>query len=235
MQCSVQDDRPRRLVVEIDRVRATGRYRPGHGGLARLCDVVSEFIREAVITTSNADGSPHFTPLGFRQRGESVLLAPFHPSRTLENLRARGVAVLNFTDDVQVFAGCLTGRRDWPTAASTRLAVPRLEAALAHWELEVVTLHDDVERPVFDCRIVAAANHRAFTGYNRAQAAVIEAAVLVSRLDRLSSSDVIEALRGLRVAIDKTAGPRERQAWQWLCDAIATHPRHRDEARRLHA
>ncbi|MGE3772837.1 MAG: DUF447 domain-containing protein [Gammaproteobacteria bacterium] len=194
---------------------------------------MAEFIREAVVATPNEDGSAHLTPLGFRQRGELVLLAPFHPSRTLENLRARGRAVLNFTDDVQVIAGCLTGRREWPTVASEVVAVPRLAAALAHWELEVVAVHDDAARPVFDCRIVAEGNHRAFTGFNRAQAAVVEAAVMVSRLDWLSSAEVVAALRGLRVAVDKTAGERERRAWQWLCAAVAAHPRHRDEARSL--
>jgi len=194
---------------------------------------VAEFIREAVIATANADGSAHLTPLGYRQRGELVLLAPFHPSRTLENLRARGEAVLNFTDDVLVFAGCLTGRREWPTLASERVAVPRLAESLAHWELEVVALHDDAERPVFDCRIVAERNHRPYTGFNRAQAAVIEAAVMVSRLDWLPSKEVVDALRGLRVAVDKTAGERERRAWQWLCEAVAAHPRHRDHARAL--
>ena len=36
---------------------------------------MAEFIREAVIATANADGSAHLTPLGYRQRGELVLLA----------------------------------------------------------------------------------------------------------------------------------------------------------------
>ncbi len=196
---------------------------------------MSEFIREAVIATPNEDGSAHLTPLGFRQRGDIVILAPFHPSQTLENLRARGRAVLNFTDDVQVIVGCLTGRRDWPTVASSVVAVPRLAEALAHWELEVVALHDDAARPVFECRLVAEVNHRPFTGFNRAQAAVIEAAVLVSRLDWLPPAEVVDALLSLRIAVDKTAGERERRAWQWLCAAIAAHPRHAAEARRLTA
>lgn len=194
---------------------------------------MGEFIREAVIATAEADGRAHLTPLGFRQRGEIVVLAPFHPSRTLDNLRARGVAVLNFTDDVRIIAGCLTGRRDWPTLPASTVAVPRLADPLAHWELEVEEVHEDALRPVFDCRVVAAANHRAFTGFNRAQAAVVEAAVLLSRLDWLEPGEVVDEFRRLRVAIDKTAGEREQQAWDWLCAALSAHPRHADEARRL--
>lgn len=194
---------------------------------------MGDYIREAVIGTRSAAGGIHLTPLGYRQRGEMVLLAPFRPSRTLENLRAHRCAVLNFVDDVRIVAGCLTGRREWPTVGSEIVSVPRLTAALAHWELEVLRLIEDEVRPTFECRIVASASHRPFTGFNRAQAAVIEAAVMVSRLDRLSSAEVLHALRGLRIAVEKTAGERERCAWRWLCEAIAQHPGHGGEAREL--
>lgn len=194
---------------------------------------MSEFIREAVISTLNDDASVHLTPLGFRERDEFVVLAPFHPSRTLDNLRARGEAVLNFTDDVRVLAGCLTGRREWPTVATARIAVPRLGDCLAHWELSVTAIRDDSQRPQFECRIVGSGLHRPFTGFNRAQAAVVEAAVMVSRLDWLPPVEVVDELLRLRIAIDKTAGERELLAWQWLCDAVSAHARHRHEARRL--
>jgi hypothetical protein len=187
---------------------------------------MGEFIREAVISTRRADGTVHLTPLGYRMRDEQVLLAPFHPSQTLENLRAHPAAVLNFTDDVRVFAGCLTGHRNWPTEASTQVTVPRLAGSLAHWELTVESFREDPLRPEFFCRVVFEAAHRAFTGYNRAQAAVIEASVLVSRLDWLEPAEVADEFARLGVMVDKTAGPREAQAWSWLVDAVAAHPRH---------
>ena len=49
-------------------------------------------------------------------------------------------AVANYTDDVRIFAGCLTGRKDWPTVAVEGCPVPRLAAALAHSVLEVVSV-----------------------------------------------------------------------------------------------
>jgi hypothetical protein len=194
---------------------------------------VSEFIREAIVSTLHPDGRVHLTPLGYRMRGELVLLAPYHPSQTLQNLRGHGHAVLNFTDDVRVIAGCLTGRRDWPTVASARVPVPRLAELLAHWEHEAVELRDDATRPEFACRVLARQMHAPFTGYNRAQAAVLEASVLVSRLDWLDPPAVIEELLRLRVAVDKTASARELEAWSWLIDAIGGHPRHAREAGRL--
>ena len=62
-------------------------------------------IREAIVTTVNRLGEAHLAPLGLIAEGEGWILAPFHPSTTLENLRQAPFAVANLTDDVRVFAG----------------------------------------------------------------------------------------------------------------------------------
>jgi phosphoribosylformimino-5-aminoimidazole carboxamide ribotide isomerase len=142
-------------------------------------------IREAIVTTVNAQGEPHIAPLGLIAEGSAWILAPFHPSTTLDNLRQAPFAVANFTDDVRVFAGCLTGRRDWPLTPATLVAAPRLKATLSHLELVVVEVREHELRPRFVCRVAHQASHAPFQGFNRAQAAVIEGAVLVSRLHLL--------------------------------------------------
>jgi hypothetical protein len=68
-----------------------------------------------------------------------------------------------------------------------------------------------------------AGEHAPFLGFNRAQAAVIEGAVLVSRLHMLAPEKIEGEMRYLQIAIDKTAGPAEHEAWQWLSDAVARH------------
>jgi hypothetical protein len=67
---------------------------------------------------------------------------------------------------------------------------------------------------------VAMCTDAPFTGFNRAQAAVIEGAVLVSRLTMLTREKVESEIAYLSIAIDKTAGPSEQQAWQWLMEAV---------------
>jgi hypothetical protein len=52
---------------------------------------------------------------------------------------------------------------------------------------------------------------------------VIELAVLVSRLTRLPKEKVQSERQYLQIAIDKTAGERELQAWAWLTDKIDNH------------
>ncbi|HEY5205445.1 MAG TPA: DUF447 domain-containing protein [Roseiarcus sp.] len=178
-------------------------------------------IREAIVITVNALGKPHIAPLGLIAEGEGWILAPFHPSTTLDNLRVAPFAVANFTDDVRVFAGCLTGRRDWPLTPATVVAAPRLATTLSHLELVVFEVREQELRPRFVCRVAHSASHAAFQGFNRAQAAVIEAAVLVSRLHLLPRSDIEAELARLEITISKTAGPAEAEAWSWLKDKAA--------------
>jgi len=178
-------------------------------------------IRETIVTTAGADGVVHMAPLGLIIDGGGFVIAPFHPSRTLDNLRQVPFAVANYTDDVRVFAGCLTGRHQWPTVPSGEVPVQRLAGALAHAELAVEHMTGDDERPRFHCRVLRIATHAPFLGFNRAQAAVIEAAILVSRLDRLRREKIEQEIAYLEIAVGKTAGAAEREAWGWLMERVA--------------
>jgi uncharacterized protein len=130
---------------------------------------------------------------------------------------------MNLTNDVRVFAGCVTGRREWPTLPTERIAGCRLVGALAHVELQLEVCDDDPQRPVLHFSRVCERTHAPFPGFNRAQAAVIEGAVLVSRLRMLPAEKIDGEMAYLQIAIDKTAGPAEREAWQWLTEAVAAH------------
>ncbi|MGD9511934.1 MAG: DUF447 domain-containing protein [Geminicoccaceae bacterium] len=179
------------------------------------------FIRESIVTTTSEDGSAHVAPLGVIEDGQFLVIAPFHPSTTLANLRRTPHACVNYTTDVRVFAGCVSRRRrDWPVVPADRSGW-RLEGALAHSEVEVVDTVEDEQRPRFRCRVIHEASHAPFHGFNRAQAAVVEAAILVSRLHMLPPEKIESELRYLQIAIDKTAGETEREAWGWLMAAVA--------------
>jgi hypothetical protein len=180
-------------------------------------------IFETIVTVRGQDGRTQVTPLGVRQQADLLLLAPFRPSLTLDLLLQSRVAVINYTDDVRVFAGCIVGRRDWPLAPATRIDGVRLACSLAHEEIELAEFVDDAQRPQLRCRTVHRETHAPFRGFNRAQAAVIEAAVLVSRLSILPAGKLEAELEYLKIAIDKTAGEAELQAWSWLMEAIAAH------------
>lgn len=176
-------------------------------------------IREVVVTTINAGGEPHIAPLGIIEEADGWVIAPFRPSTTLENLLAVPYAVVNYVDDPRIFAGLVTGRRDWPLEAAPRGRPPRLSAALSHAELHVLNVEDHKDRPRFHCRIERRQNHAPFKGFNRAANAVLEGAILITRLQLLPREKIDAEMAYLQIAIDKTAGPDEREAWGWLIEA----------------
>ena len=180
-------------------------------------------IYETVITTVNADGSAHIAPFGIQERGDLIIISPFRPSTSLDNLLRTKRAVVNLTDDVRIFAGALTGRRDWPVRRAEKIDGFVLEAALAHRELMLVEIKEDAERPELSFKVVQEITHKPFRGFNRAQAAILEAAVLVSRLHMLPPEKVSAEIAYLTIAVEKTAGEREMQAWNWLIERIENY------------
>jgi len=177
-------------------------------------------IVETIVTTCDSEGVPHIAPLGLIEDGANWIIAPFKPSKTLDNLRAHPFAAASHTDDVRVFAGCVTGRKTWPLTATAVIRGMRLKDCVAHWELEVQNVIEDDLRPRFRCRLVREESHRAWEGFNRAQAAVLELAVLTTRLKMLAPEKVENELKYLEIAISKTAGPREDEAWEWLMEKV---------------
>lgn len=173
-------------------------------------------IREVVVTTVSASGKAHIAPLGLIEDGEGWIIAPFRPSKTLDNLVSVPFAIANYTDDAMIFAGLVTGRHDWPLVPATMTPAPRLAAALAHAELSVANVEDHAERPHFHCKILHREQHAPFEGFNRARNAVLECAILITRLHILPREKVDQEIDYLSIAIEKTAGPREREAWSWL-------------------
>lgn len=180
-------------------------------------------IYETIITTVNQQGDAHVTPFGIQFQEDLIVLSPYRPSTTLENILDTQCAVVNLTDDVRVFAGTLVGRAPWQLLPAQKVSGYRLADALAHQELKLVRMEDDPVRPQLLMKVVCSSNHRAFQGFNRAQAAVIELAVLVSRLKRLPMEKIEQEMAYLKIAIEKTAGDREYEAWNWLVEAVENH------------
>lgn len=178
-------------------------------------------IVETIITTMNDKGEIHVAPLGLIQEGDHWIVGPFKPSKSLDNLRTNPVFTASHTDDVRVIAGCVTGHKSWPTVNATKILGARLTTCLSHWELEIDRVLEDEVRTKCFAKIVHQETHQPWEGFNRAQAAVIELAVLTTRLHLLPAEKIDNELKYLEIAITKTAGERELQAWGWLMDKIS--------------
>ena len=179
------------------------------------------FILETIVTTLSPEGALHLVPFGLIREGQDFVLAPFRPSPTIANLESSPYFAASSPSDVRVIAGVVTGRRDWPVVDCERIPGKRLAHCLGHAEFEVVEVRDDEVRPRYRGRMLHAQAHKPFLGFNRAQAAVLEAAVLSTRLSMLAPEKIISEMTYLAIAISKTAGPDEREAWDWIEDKVA--------------
>ena len=52
---------------------------------------------------------------------------------------------------------------------------------------------------------------------------MLELAILVSRLSMLPREKIEAEIAYLTIAIDKTAGPEEKEAWGWLMQRVNDH------------
>jgi uncharacterized protein len=177
-------------------------------------------ILETIVTTQNGKGETHIAPMGIHVDGDDIVILPFKPSTTLNNFLETNVGVINYCDDVRVFAGCLTGRRDWPLRPAQRIDGRVLDCALAHAEVTVERIEENEVRPKLYCKTLHTCNHAPFKGFNRAQFSVLEAAILISRLDMLPLPKIEAEIAYLRIGLEKTASDRELEAWGWVMEAL---------------
>jgi len=187
-------------------------------------------ILEGLLTTTAADGRLHVAAMGpvvdDAERDEGRItrfrLRPFATSQTATNLVRDRCGVFQITDDVLLLARVVAGRLPEPPASRPAEAVAgrTLDAACRAWEFVVDAVDDSRERLEIEARVVTEHALRPFLGFNRAAHAVVEAAILITRLHLLDRGDVGRRLDDLKTLVDKTGGPRERDAFA-LLDAVA--------------
>jgi hypothetical protein len=177
-------------------------------------------ILEGIVTTVNDDGSVNVSPMGPRvDRGLThFTLRPFNTSRTYHNLKRIGEAVFHVVDDVNLLARAAVGRLD-PLPPLRRLANGRdfvLVDACRWFALRTTSLDDSRERVTIECRVADQATLRDFFGWNRAKHAVLEAAILATRIGIVPDNEIRDELARLAPLIDKAAGDQEREAMRFL-------------------
>ena len=181
-------------------------------------------IVEGIVTTQDAAGQVNFAPMGVEWGEERLVLKPFLETTTFRNLMVHEFAVFNLIDDVLLFAQAAIGSPQFPWRPAARVPGAVLEAACSWYELALDTIDATPPRSRIDTRVVHRGRGREFIGFNRAKHAVLEAAILSTRMHLLPSAHVSEELDRLQVLVDKTAGPREQEAWDLLRWHVATHP-----------
>ncbi|MGH7128830.1 MAG: DUF447 domain-containing protein [Planctomycetaceae bacterium] len=177
-------------------------------------------ILEGIVTTHNDDGNVNVAPMGpiVDEPLSALHLRPFRTSQTYRNLKREPFGVFHVTDDVLLFARAAINRLETlPTTFPATVIAGTVLADCCRWyEFEVTSLDDAQDRTEIIAQVVYRGRIRSFFGFNRAKHAVIEAAILATRLHLVPEVEVVSQFGALRVPVEKTAGPRERQAFDLL-------------------
>jgi hypothetical protein len=177
-------------------------------------------ILETIVTTMNGQGAINFAPMGVEWGDKTIVLKPFLETTTFQNLRETGAAVVNITDDAMLFAQGAISSPQFPYIPAQRVKGAVLEAACSWREVEVEAIDATPPRSRIDARIVHQGTRREFIGFNRARHAVLEAAILATRTHLLPREQITDEYARLQVIVDKTAGPREREAMELLTQYV---------------
>jgi hypothetical protein len=171
-------------------------------------------ILETVTTTINPDGTVNCAAMGVEWSDEIIVIKPYRSTRTLHNLQATGAGVVNLTDDILLFARAALDDPQPPTRPATAIDGAVLADACSWREVTVEAIDASGPRARVTTRVVARGAGREFLGFNRARHAVLEASIIASRASRLPAAELRAELARLQVLVDKTAGPRERDAME---------------------
>jgi hypothetical protein len=177
-------------------------------------------ILEGVVTTLSLDGVLNVAPMGPKVEGVDLarfVLRPYRTSTTYRNLKATGEGVLHATDDVLLMARAVVGRLEGVESRPTSVVRGAILAVSGRYvEFRVVELDDDQERTTIVVKSVSEGRSGELFGLNRAKHAVVEAAILATRLRFLPVGEVLAEYEKLAILVEKTGGPAEREAFAML-------------------
>jgi uncharacterized protein len=182
-------------------------------------------ILEGMVSTTSASREAHFSPMGpdVDRQQTSLILKPFCTSTTYANLERDGRGVFHVIDDVEMLvAGAINQWDARPTHHfDETLGGFVLDAACRALAFRVDEMIVEGPRAIISCRITAQKTLRECFGWNRAQHAVLELAILATRLHLLERKVIVDEIARLDPLVEKTGGDRERRAWTKLVEYVS--------------
>lgn len=193
-------------------------------------------IIEGLVTTENEDGSPHLAPMGplIEADWTRLVLRPYVSSTTHANLRRQGQGVFHVTDDVLLLARAAIGSLEKLPHLKRPAHAPGwvLLDACRWYAFQVDSIDDTLPRVSMAAKVVEWGWQRDFVGFHRARHAVVEAAILATRVHLLPKQELLEELARLRPLVLKTGGEAEHRAFSLLEEFVratcAPHPMEKD-------
>lgn len=196
-----------------------------HDVLSHSLSLPEAILLEGIVTTLNADRSPHIAPMGPIVNADftKLVLRPFRTSTTFQNLKRNKAGVLHVTDDVELFARAAVGElREMPTMFAAKMIDGVVLADACRWyAFRVNSIDDQAARTEMQADVVESGRIRDFLGFNRGKHAVIEAAILATRLELIDADEILREFARLQAMVEKTGGHQEYAAFAFLKAYVA--------------
>jgi hypothetical protein len=187
-------------------------------------------ILEGIVTTLDREGRLNIAPMGPKVDREMrrFVLRPFRSATTYRNLKSAGEGVFHVTDDALLLAKTAIGLPVDPVTRPADVVAGRILAdACRYYEFRVVDLNDQDERTTIVVETLSEGRLRDFFGWNRAKHAIVEAAILATRLAILPLDEILAEFRRLAVPVEKTGGDAEHTAFRLLQEHVHDAARRR--------
>jgi len=156
-------------------------------------------VVETIVTTLSSSDVPNAAPMGvWIDSGGALTLHPYEGSTTAENIKQRGVAVINVTQNPQIFLATafkeeLPGLKIPPFEPAKKINAPRLQGMPAYLEVQMNSKQTDEPSARFQeysCNVKHLEVEIPFpVVHSRARCAAIECIIHATRIRALHQVD----------------------------------------------
>ena len=182
-------------------------------------------IVEGLLTTLDAAGKLNLAPMGpivvepiIHGNFQQLILRPFQPSTTFNNLSATRCGVFHIVDQIDVIARAAIAQLSEipPVHPATCIDGFVLQDCCRWFELTIDSIDASTARSRMPATVVHTQERRPFWGFNRARHAVLEAAIIATRVHMMDWQEIESAFQFLAPAVEKTGGTTEKDSFAML-------------------
>jgi hypothetical protein len=187
-------------------------------------------IIEGVLTTLNDNGSPNIAAMGGTLEPSTIgpdglwttfQLRPFEGSRTFHNLSARPFGVFHLIDNAELLARAALSEAENTTLIPAQTVQGFVMAgAVRAYEFQLQLADWSRPRATLGASVVHSHNLREWSGWNRAQNAVLELTIMATRVGWTPRNVFESQIESLTPLIEKTAGEHEKMAWNFVLNYL---------------
>lgn len=183
-------------------------------------------ILEGIVTTLGENGRVNVSPMGPIASPDlrTLTLRPFKSSQTYQNLKTHGEGVFHVIDDAEMLARAAVSDITPEMRRASAVNGWIIQGACRALELRVRSLDESTERASILVDVVRIETLRESFGFNRAKHAVVEAAILATRVHFLPREQILSKFDELAVLVQKTGGAAEERGFALLRDHVLTSP-----------